>query len=281
MYAKIFSSMFDGTLATVGPWEAVVTFQQLLILCEPDGTIDMTIDAISRRTTIPIEILKTGIETLEKPDEESRTPDEDGRRIMKLHDERSWGWRIVNYTKYRSFKTPEEKREYMREYMREYRKKSKSGKGMSGKLGHADADADAEEIKTSVDLQSTVLPDNPLDSTRLPIPTAKPLNGTPTVADQVATVFDHWRETMKSPHSKISEKRAKAIKARLKDGYTVDQLKQAVFGCSVTPHNMGLNDRDTKYNDIELICRDAGHVDRFIQHAIRPPTIPKEFRHGA
>ena len=145
MYAKIFSSMFDGTLATVGPWEAVVTFQQLLILCEPDGTIDMTIDAISRRTTIPIEILKTGIETLEKPDEESRTPDEDGRRIMKLHDERSWGWRIVNYTKYRSFKTPEEKREYMREYMREYRKKSKSGKGMSGKLGHADADADAED----------------------------------------------------------------------------------------------------------------------------------------
>ena len=41
-----------------------------------------------------------------------------------------------------------------------------------------------------------------------------------------------------------------------KDGYSVEDLKKAVFGCSVTPHNMGMNERDTKYNDIGLICRE-------------------------
>jgi len=234
--------MFDGTLATVGPWEAVVTFQQLLILCEPDGTIDMTIDAISRRTTIPIDILKTGIETLEKPDGESRTPDEDGRRIIKLHDERSWGWRIVNYTKYRSFKTPEEKREYMREYMREYRKKSKPSKGMSGKLGHADADADADAdaSKNSVDLQST--------------------------GRDVQAVFNHWQTVWGHPRAKLDKDRRKLIGKRLAD-YPADSLCQAISGYQHSPHHTGQNDRATVYDDIGLFLRDSAHVDAGLRFA--------------
>lgn len=257
MYAKIFSSMFDGTLATVGPWEAVVTFQQLLILCEPDGTIDMTIDAISRRTTIPIEILKTGIETLEKPDEESRTPDEDGRRIMKLHDERSWGWRIVNYTKYRSFKTPEEKREYMREYMREYRKKSKSGKGMSGKLGHADADADAEQSKTSVELT--------LDQPVVPAEQKKPQP----VTESVVRVFEHWKTTHNHPRAQLDETRRALIRKRLKN-YSEDDLCQSISGYLNSPHHMGQNTQGKKYDEIEIFLRDAKHVDAGLKAAAEP-----------
>ena len=30
MYVKIFSQIYDGTLCTKGPWQALVTFQQLL-----------------------------------------------------------------------------------------------------------------------------------------------------------------------------------------------------------------------------------------------------------
>ena len=92
--------MFDGTLATVGPWEAIVAFQQILILSDSEGIVDMTTEAISRRTTIPLEILTKGIAALEMPDPHSRTPDEEGRRIIRLSEERPWGWRIVNYRHY-------------------------------------------------------------------------------------------------------------------------------------------------------------------------------------
>lgn len=114
MYGKVFESMFDGTLASKGPWQALVTFQQLIVLSDKDGNVDMTAEAISRRTSIPLEIIEVGIAELMKPDDESRTPDENGRRIVYLEDHRRWGWRIVNHAKYATIRTAEERREYLR-----------------------------------------------------------------------------------------------------------------------------------------------------------------------
>ena len=123
MYAKLFTSMYDGTLAMCGPWEALVTFQQILILCDSRGYIDMTPDAIARRTTIPIDIILKGIEVLESPDPDSRTPDEEGRRIVRLDSHRTWGWRVVNHAKFRNIRTADERREYMKNYQKERRSK--------------------------------------------------------------------------------------------------------------------------------------------------------------
>ena len=79
MYGKLFESMYDGTLGTKGPWQALVTFQQLIILADAEGCVDMTPEAIARRTTIPLEIVLVGIEALEQPDSASRSPDADGQ----------------------------------------------------------------------------------------------------------------------------------------------------------------------------------------------------------
>lgn len=105
MYGKLFTQMYDGTL--VSKWQALVTFQQMIILCGPDGVIDMTPSALSDRTGIPLKIIRAGIAELEKPDPSSRTRDMDGRRIERLDDHRDWGWRLVNYRKYRLTVDPE------------------------------------------------------------------------------------------------------------------------------------------------------------------------------
>ena len=124
MYGKIFKQMYKGTLAMVGPWEALVTFQQMIVLADREGVVDMTADAIARETTIPIRIIAKGVEALELPDPESRTPDHDGRRIIRLSADRTWGWQIVNYAHYRKLRSEEERREYHRNYWREKRSKS-------------------------------------------------------------------------------------------------------------------------------------------------------------
>lgn len=119
MFAKVFESMYDGSLATSGPWEALVTFQQLLVLADRFGDVDMTAEVISRRTIIPLEIIRKGIEELEKPDQQSRDPSHEGRRIVPISPTRAWGWHIVNYSKYAAIRSAEERREYKAAYYRE------------------------------------------------------------------------------------------------------------------------------------------------------------------
>lgn len=114
MYGKLFASMFSGSL--YGHWQAIVTFQQMIILADKDGTIEMTHPAISAITSIPLEIIETGIAILEATDRHSRTPDEEGRRIIRISTERPWGWHITNYEHYRSIRTAEERRDYHKAY---------------------------------------------------------------------------------------------------------------------------------------------------------------------
>lgn len=123
MFGKLFVSMYDGTLASNGPWQALVTFQQLIILADQDGNVDMTPQAIARRTSIPLNIITEGLVELAKPDPFSRTPDEQGRRIVLLEDHRPWGWRLVNYEKYRQQRKAEDRREYLRIKQRESRER--------------------------------------------------------------------------------------------------------------------------------------------------------------
>lgn len=112
MYGKIFDSMYEGTL--YGNWEAIVTFQQMIVLCDADGIIDMTPQAIAARTSIPFEIIKKGIAVLEAPDQYSRTPDQEGRRIELIDAHRPWGWHIVNHEKYKNLRDKEAVRDQNR-----------------------------------------------------------------------------------------------------------------------------------------------------------------------
>lgn len=121
MYGKLFTQMYDGTLATKGPWQALVTFQQLIILADKHGVVDMTPEAISRRTTIPLEIIQDGIKNLQEDDPASRTPTENGKRIVPLSENRDWGWQIVNYAHYRKIRSAEERKEYHAKYMKKWR----------------------------------------------------------------------------------------------------------------------------------------------------------------
>ena len=89
----------------------------------------------------------------------------------------------------------------------------------------------------------------------------------PAKADESKIIFDYWKQVMqKNNSSKFTKERSGKVKARLKDGYTVDQIKQAILGCSMTPHNMGKNENGKLYDDLELICRSGSNVERFAQN---------------
>lgn len=147
MYGKIFDSMYDSTLAE--DWRALVTFQQMIVLCDADGMIDMTPQALSRRTGIPIEHLEAGITILEDPDPYSRTPDQDGKRIELIDEHRPWGWHIVNHEKYKNLVDADTIRAQTKERVRRHREKKRcNGSVTQGNASKRHKDTDINKIKS-------------------------------------------------------------------------------------------------------------------------------------
>lgn len=124
MYGKIFEQIYDGSLRL--NWKALITFQQMIVLCDSDGVVDMTHEALHFRTGIPLEIINEGIQELESPDERSRSPEHNGRRIIRLDEHRDWGWFLVNHQYYRDLISREEKKEKDRIRIKEKRAAIKS-----------------------------------------------------------------------------------------------------------------------------------------------------------
>jgi hypothetical protein len=93
---------------------------------------------------------------------------------------------------------------------------------------------------------------------------------------EVMEIYIHWQNTMQRPRAKLDAKRKSKITQALKLGYTVGELKEAIEGCKKTPFNMGKNEAGQRYDDIELILRDAMHIDRFISNANNPPLEKAE-----
>ena len=153
MYGKIFESIYDGTLAE--DWRALITFQQMIVLCDSDGVLDMTTQAVSRRTGIPIEHINAGVEILEQPDPHSRTSDDQGRRIMRLDDHRAWGWKIINHQKYRDLVDHETVKEQNRVRQQRYRDKHK-GVIKNNVTSHTVTENNAPSRHTNTDANTNI-----------------------------------------------------------------------------------------------------------------------------
>lgn len=92
--------------------------------------------------------------------------------------------------------------------------------------------------------------------------------------EQALGVFNHWKEVCNHPKAKFDSKRQRRIIARLKDGFTQEELCQVARGVKNSPFHMGDNDSHTLYDGIDTIYRDADQVEKFIELAKQ--TKPKQ-----
>ena len=79
----------------------------------------------------------------------------------------------------------------------------------------------------------------------------------------------------KTAQTQLTKERKKKIQLRLRN-YTVENIKTGVYGCSITPHNMGQNANHKRYDDIELICRTDTHLERFMGYAQQSQGPPRK-----
>lgn len=117
------------------------TFVMLLAIADPTGLVVGTDVAIARRLNMPLNQFLKCVNSLQQPDPDSNSKEEEGRRIAPSVGER--GYRIINYVRYRNLKDEDDRRDYMRDYMRK-RRCVNSGKPELAQLTQAEAEAEAE-----------------------------------------------------------------------------------------------------------------------------------------
>lgn len=144
MYCKLFASLYQGTLR--GKSDEILVFTNLLAHCGVNGTVDKHFRAIAEETGLPIERVKAAIEVLESPDPESRSPEEEGARIVRLDEHRVWGWQVVNYGKYRAIRSEDDRAEQNRLAQQRWREKHKKSKPTSAE-GKQDKPKEREREK--------------------------------------------------------------------------------------------------------------------------------------
>lgn len=138
VFAKIFSQIFDSSIAE--NYQTRHVFMDLLVLADSDGVVDMTAEAIARRTNAPLEVVRLALDELTSPDAASRTPQDEGRRLLPVDPQRPWGWQVVNYAHYRAIRDEEARRAYHRDYRRNEREKKRAKKKKFRGLGGEEND---------------------------------------------------------------------------------------------------------------------------------------------
>ncbi|WP_165365557.1 hypothetical protein, partial [Acinetobacter baumannii] len=87
-----------------------------------------------------------------------------------------------------------------------------------------------------------------------PVPAEKPKEN---FKNEIQEVFEFWKVTFnKNNRTVLDNPRKSKIQARLKEGYTVEDIKTAIVGCSKSQFHIEGN-----HTDLTLICRDATKLD--------------------
>ena len=127
MFVKVFEHILDSSIAD--DYELRHFFEDMLKLADwKTGVVDMTESAIARRLNFPIEKVGPLLRKLEAPDRSSKSPELEGRRIVLIDEHRAWGWRIVNYEKYRDIRNEEDLKVKNRDAKRRERLRKGTGR---------------------------------------------------------------------------------------------------------------------------------------------------------
>lgn len=96
-FVKLDAGILDSTL-WLSDSDVRIVFITMLAMANSEGLVEATAPGIARRANLSIETVREAIGELEAPDEDSRTLEDEGRRIMRV----DGGYQVVNYLKYRN-----------------------------------------------------------------------------------------------------------------------------------------------------------------------------------
>ncbi len=146
-YAKLHSNIITSSLWTNEDDATRILWVTMLAMADAQGRVISSIPGIAHIARVPIPKAVEALERFKRPDEWSRTKDNEGRRIEEIED----GWRLLNYAKYREGRDPDARREQVRDAVQRHRERKRADPVIQGNPevsqrnpGKAQAEAEAE-----------------------------------------------------------------------------------------------------------------------------------------
>jgi len=144
-YTKLFGSIIASTIWRADN-ETRIVWITMLALANKLGVVEASVPGLADLARLPVDATRVAVANLEAPDLDSRSKEQEGRRILPV----DGGWWIVNHAKYRAKMNSEERTEYLRIKKAEGRAKAKQSTNVnrrqqkSTRSTHAEAEAEAE-----------------------------------------------------------------------------------------------------------------------------------------
>lgn len=164
-YTKLFASIITSTI-WMEPDQTRIVWITMLAAADKNGEVQGSIPGLARIAGVPIEAAREAVAKFLAPDPDSRTKDDEGRRIEVI----DGGWRLLNHRKYREMASRDEAREAEAKRKAAYRAKIARNAKESGTvpdksqkvpfclhIADADSEADTEDTNPLPPLQGELV----------------------------------------------------------------------------------------------------------------------------
>lgn len=125
-FTKLYSSILDSSIWCEDLCTRVVWIS-FMAKADPEGRVLAAPARMASLANVPLGEFQASLRKLLSPDPDSRTPDNDGRRIANIQG----GWQILNYELYREMGRSQDRRDYLKHKKRDERAKKRDNEGLS------------------------------------------------------------------------------------------------------------------------------------------------------
>lgn len=211
MYNKIFTKILDSSIWLETHPTRIVWFTFLAAMDEHGFAQFASIKNLAHRARVTDEESETAVKCLESPDHNSSDPDNDGRRIERVHG----GWIVLNCEKYRVLVTRAVAQEKTRQRVARFRANKRAASNASVTPANVSvtpsgALANAGSESSQSPKRATALPGGGTGELPLDVPPAPPIEV------PYATIIADFHDMCPAfPRiTKLSESRKRAMRAR-------------------------------------------------------------------
>jgi hypothetical protein len=154
-YTKLAKSILTSTLWMEDD-HTRIAWLTMLAMADKNGEVQASIPGLANVARIPVESARAAIVKFLSPDPDSRTKDDEGRRIQEI----KGGWLLINHAEYRQLASDEDRKAKAAERQQRMRDKLKRNTShapitpASHQIPQAEANPDPDPNASKVDLQA-------------------------------------------------------------------------------------------------------------------------------
>ena len=217
MYTKLANTILTSTVWMESD-ETRIVWITMLAMADKNGEVQASIPGLANVARVRLEACREALEIFQRPDPDSRTEGDQGRRIEKI----PGGWVILNHGKYRELGSDDDRRAKNAERQRRWRERHKNNATgvtpcyKSRQISHTDTD-------TKADTDTEEEPPPPPPPPAAPLP---PKGGGK--AKQIQKLWNEVADECGFRPGMLSSGRLRHINARLQEPEWVRDYPEAI-----------------------------------------------------